>query len=103
MPSKARWAGLYRSKVSPKVGDLIFAYHKGVHRVLEVRDKTNPTYPNERLVTYIQVADQRLNPILRNRRIQSCDILWTTPFDEAVRADCYVNPEEIIKKVKSYG
>lgn len=102
MPSKARWADLYRSKVSPKVGDLIFAYHRGVHRVLNVREVYDSDFSNKRLVTYVQVADRRFNQIVCSNRTQTCDILWTMPFEETVRKSNFVDPEFIIQKVQSY-
>lgn len=101
MPSKTRWAGLYRAKQSPKVGDLIFAYHRGVHRVLNVQDCPNSEFSNKRLITYVQVADSRFNPIVRDRRTQCCDILWTAPFEESVRESNFVDPESIIQRVRS--
>jgi hypothetical protein len=104
--SKTKWDVVYKNKPDPAPGDLIFAYHKGVHRVVSVTETPNDRYGGSkyhRTVTYMQVADSKFNPILRNRQIRSCDILWTFPFEKAVRADCFVNPEEIIERVKSYS
>lgn len=100
--SNKRWAELYRSKQSPEVGDLIFAYHRGVHRVIEVRDCPYSEFRNKRTVVYVQVTDRRFNPILRNRRTRQCDILWTMPFESRMQNSSYVDPKAIIERVRSF-
>lgn len=101
--SDKRWAGLYRAKKSPEPGDLIFAYHRGVHRVLEVHDCPFSEFRHKRTVVYVQVADRYFNPILRNRRTQRCDILWTNPFEAVVQNGSFVDPQGIIERVRKIG
>lgn len=93
------WDNLYNNKKSPMVGDLICAYHRGIHRVLEVTEDSRE-FRHKRLVRYVQVADSRYNPIVGARRIFICDILYTCPFEESVRAKGFLDPDAIIDRVR---
>lgn len=97
----ASWQSLYNNKKSPMVGDLICAYHRGVHRVVEVIDDSRSTeHRNKRLIKYVQVADSRYNRIVGARRTFLCDILYTCPFEETVRSRGFLDPEAIIERVR---
>ena len=56
-----------------KIGNYIFAYHNGVHRVLEIEYPT--TRASTALVTYISVLDRSFNKV-RNKMTRCCDIDW---------------------------
>lgn len=95
------WDNLYNNKKSPMVGDLICAYHRGIHRVVEVIDDSRSTeHRNKRLVKYVQVADSHYNPIVGGKRTFLCDILYTCPFEESVRAKGFLDPDAIIDRVR---
>lgn len=61
-----------------KVGDIITAYHKGYHRVDEIKPRENPPTPNNFLVYYTKVANNNGKPSRKSKNcchIDYCDVL----------------------------
>lgn len=94
-----------------KIGDLITAYHSGIHEIINIQERWNhkndvmlPCFYeyNENcgdkigdLVTYVQIANSQ-GKLLKTNKEKSCDIFWCKPLQEYID-----NLENTINKLKS--